>query len=810
MGTQMQGRDGATGGRTLALLMCSTAWLAIHPVGPAQAQQRQAVPVAASAGRATVMFDVPAGPVGVALTRWAETARLRLLASTEMLRGLRTAGVSGAHPPEQALRQLLAGTGLSYRFTNASTVAISRPGAAATGAAGEGAIALDTIDVQGAGGGDGTIGYVATRTNAVTKTNTPLIETPQSISVVSRQELEDRNVQTLTEAVNYTPGVRTGSAGFDSRFDSFTIRGFDVTYNGIYRDGLRQPAANMAIYKEEPYGIQEAVVLRGPSSSLFGSGSPGGLVNLISKRPTSQPLREVELQVGNWDRYQGSFDFSGPVDQDGHFLYRLTGLVRDSKNWTLGGRDDRVNLAPSFTWRNDQTSLTVLAEYQSSKTPAAFPYYATTNGARSPAYSSDPAFNAMDQTQFRIGYLFEHRFDEVLTFRQNFRYAHVDADVKYVGISAIDTGTMTASRYTGRVRDVVDGITIDNQVQANFVTGAAQHSLLVGVDYMRSQLNDRMGFGAAPDLDLNTLNYGAQPISAPALTSAMTQNQSQVGLYAQDQVKWGRWVLTVGGRQDWVETATRDITGNTSDAKSDHAFTGRAGLTYVFDSGFAPYVSYSTSFVPNLGRNLSTNVAFSPTTGSQAEIGIKYQPAGFNGFVTAALFELTQNGGLVTEGGIQVQRGTIRARGLELQGVASLGNGISVNASYTHLDLVTVKGSPDTVGKAPSGIPGDSFSLWANYAVPPGDAWSGFSIGAGLRYTGFTYGNDQNTFRSDAVALVDAAIRYNFGAVDKRLSGLTLKINAQNLFDRDFTTCQAGYCYMGARRTVVASLNYRW
>ncbi|MBN8940519.1 MAG: TonB-dependent siderophore receptor [Rhizobiales bacterium] len=806
----MQSRFCAKSGRTAAILLGSAAWLAIHPAPPAHAQQRP--PATPAASRAAVMFNVPAGPVGVALTQWAEAARLRLLAPTEALRGLRSAGVSGAHTPEQALRQLLAGTGLIYRFTNASTVAISRPGAAIGAGAAEGAIALDTIDVQGAGASGGTIGYVATRTNAVTKTNTPLLETPQSISVVSRQELEDRNVQTLSQAVRYTPGVATDISGFDSRFDAFTIRGFDVTYNGIYRDGLRQPAANMAIYKEEPYGIQEAVVLRGPSSSLFGSGSPGGLVNLISKRPTSQPLREVELQVGNWDRYQGSFDFSGPVDQDGHFLYRLTGVVRESKNWTLGGRDDRVNLAPSFTWRNDQTSLTVLTEYQSSRTPAAFPFYSVTNGVRSPVYSSDPAFNAMDQIQFRIGYLFEHKFDEVLTFRQNFRYAHIDADVKYVGISAIDTSTMTASRYTGRVRDVVDGITVDNQVQANFASGPVQHTLLVGVDYMRSTLRDRMGFGSAPALDLVTLNYGAQAISPPALTSAMTQNQSQVGLYAQDQLKWGGWILTVGGRQDWVETSTRDITGNTSDAKSDHAFTGRAGLTYVFDSGFAPYVSYSTSFVPNLGSTAG-GVAFNPTTGSQAEIGIKYQPPGFNGFVTAALFELTQNGGLVTDPANalrQVQRGTIRARGLELQAVTSLGNGISINASYTHLNLVTVKGTDSTIGKMPSGIPGDSVSLWANYAVPPGDAWSGFSIGAGLRYTGFTYGDDQNTFRSDAVALVDAAIRYNFGAVDKRLSGLTLKINAQNLFDRNYTTCQVGYCYMGARRTVIASLNYRW
>lgn len=787
-----------------ALALGAATWLALQAPGIGTATAQPAP---------QIVFQVPAGPVGPALTRWAEAAGLRLIAPSEALRGLSSRGVAGRHTPEQALRQIISGTGLTYRFTSPTTVAISRPGAAATGAAAEGAIALDTIDVQGAASGEATVGYVASRTNAAAKVNTPLIETPQSISVVSRQELEDRNVQTLSQAINYTPGVRTEVSGFDSRFDSFTVRGFDLTYNGIYRDGLRQPAANMAIYKEEPYGLQDIFVVRGPSSSLFGSGSPGGLVNLISKRPTSQPLREIELQVGTWDRYQGNFDIGGPADPDGRFLYRLTGVVRSSGNWIPGGRDDRVNLAPSFTFKpNDQTTLTVLGEYQSSATPAAFPYYASTNGERSPVYASDPAFNRMDQTQFRIGYLLEHRFNDTFTFRQNFRYARVDADVKYVSISAIDTATQTASRSTGRVRDVLDAVTVDNQLQANVSTGPVQHTLLAGVDYMQSWLGSRMGFGSAPDLNLVTLNYGTQPIAPPALTSSTTQSLRQIGLYAQDQLKWGRWVLTLGGRQDWVETNSRDRVAGTGETTSTGAFTGRAGLTYVFDSGIAPYISYSTSFVPNLGRS-QAGTPFNPTTGTQAEIGIKYQPAGFNGFFTAALFELTQNGGLVADPAnptFQVQRGSIRARGLELQAVANLSNGLSFTASYTHLSLITIKGTPDTVGRAPSGIPGDSAALWVNYAVPQGDAWSGLSLGAGVRYTGFSYGNDQNTFGAPGVALFDAAIRYNFGTVDKRLSGLTLKINAQNLFDRHYTTCQAGYCYMGPRRTIVASLNYRW
>ncbi|BBC02810.1 MULTISPECIES: TonB-dependent receptor plug domain-containing protein [Bradyrhizobium] len=308
---------------------------------------------------------------------------------------------------------------------------------------------------QGAGGAIGTTtGYVATASTAGTKTSTALIETPQSLSVVTQKELRDRNVQTLKDAVSYTPGVTTTAFGYDPRFDSFYIRGFDATYTGIYRDGLRQGGGNFAIPKIEPYGLDSVSILRGPASGLYGLGSPGGIVDVTTKRPPLTAFGEVQLQGGTYDRYQGSFDVGGPVPGSDQLYYRLTGLLRDAKTWYPGNDDDRAYIAPALTWRPDaDTSFTILSEYQKSRTAASIGDFRTPDGQLTNIYSNDPAFSAMDQKQYRIGYAFEHNVDDVWTVRQNFRFYQVDVDAKYTQIDSIDGSTNLASRSAWRILD---------------------------------------------------------------------------------------------------------------------------------------------------------------------------------------------------------------------------------------------------------------------------------------------------------------------------------------------------------------------
>lgn len=651
--------------------------------------------------------------------------------------------------------------------------------------------------------------YVAETSTASTKTSTPLIETPQSISVVTRKQLSDRAVQSLTEAVGYEPGVRIDAAGFDPRFDSISLRGFDVTYNGVYLDGLRLVGAGLGVFKTEPYGLDSITVVRGPSSALYGLGSPGGLIDLSSKLPTSQPFHEVQTLFGDRSRYQGNFDLSGPLDSTGQFLYRLTGVVRDADVFVPGGKDDRVYIAPAFTWKPDQsTSFTVLAGYQKSKTPGSMFTYSSSTGTTTDIYTGSPSYNSLDQEQGRVGYIFEHAFDNAVTVRQKFRYTDLDSTTRYVGFLGAPVNDVV-SRYTGYVHDLLKSAVVDNQVEAKVATGPVQHTVLMGSDYTWSKFNDMQGFGGGvSDLNLAAPVYGLESIPDPAISASIEQRQTQLGVYIQDQAKLDHWILTLSGRSDWVRTTGEDLIAVSRQVQSDQAYSGRAGLSYVFESGVAPYVAYSTSFFPNLGVD-PNGVFFKPTTGRQTEIGVKYQLPGTRSFITAAVFDLTQDGGLVTTGtGVTVQRGEIESRGFELQGLASLGGGFDITSSYTYLDMVTKQAADSaTIGKFPSGNPPHTVTLWANYAIPQA---AGLSVGGGVRYMSWSYGDDANTFKNSAVTLIDAALKYDLGQAAKELKGMQFQVNAKNLFNLHYTTCQVGYCYRGAPLTVIATLGYRW
>lgn len=808
IGTRHLRRHDFGGPARSALVLGLLAAASAAAPAPARAQGSSA------SASARIAFDIPAQGLGSAVIAFAQKAGVRVFFDTAKFGGRRSSAVSGTYTAPEALEALLRGTGLTYRFTGASRVSIVDPSASGSAGGGEpGDIQLDTVDVVGADGG--TVGYVATRSTAGTKTDTPLIETPQSVSVVTRQELDDRNVQTLTEAVNYTPGVRTGQSGFDPRYDVFTIRGFDTTYNGIYRDGLRLPGSNMSVFKVEPYGVESVTVLRGPSSALYGLGSPGGVVDITSKRPTEKAFGEIEVQGGNYDWLQGQFDIGGPLDKEGQVLYRLTGLMRDagSPNTLGGGVNDMNFIAPALTFKpNDQTKITILGEYQKSETPASLPFYAW-DGTGSESFSRSPGdYNSQRQDQYRIGYLAEHQFNDIFTVRQNLRYGNANTSVRYTGVSSVDPATNIASRYTGYVHDQLDSFVVDTQVQADFATGPVAHKLLVGLDYSYLLLDGGIGFGTAADYDLTWGVPLGVTVDPPINSSRYRQRQSQVGLYVQEQARIDRVIVTLTGRQDWLDVKDDDLLNSTTQNIDNSEFSGRVGLTYLFDNGIAPYVSYSTSFAPNLGVDINGN-PFAPTTSKQIEGGVKYVPPGFDGYFTASVFQITQENGLVTDETnplYQVQTGKVRARGFELEAVANLGAGLKVRGAYTYLDLTNVAGDPTTLGLTPSGQPENSFAVWADYQFQPGTVLAGLGVGAGVRYTGATWGDALNTFENDAYTLVDAKLSYDFQYLDPRMKGLSLQVNAQNLLDEEYITCDAGYCYLGAPRTVIAGLKYRW
>lgn len=684
-------------------------------------------------------------------------------------------------------------------------------------------IVLDTVTLEGSGsgrdaglgvgGGVETEGYVAKGARVGTKTDTDLRKVPQAVAVVSREELEDRKVQTLVEAARYTSGVRAGTFGFDPAFDTLFIRGFNVADTGYYRDGLRSLGGTFSVFRHEPNGLDGISILKGPSSVLYGSGAPGGLVDVVSKRPTEAPFREVEAQVGTRSRYHVAFDASGPLGEGENVLYRLTGLERSADTQYIAARDDRTFIAPALTFRSEDrnTHLTVLGEYSDLKSGGSRGYL-TLNNRVTDIEQGDPRFRDLGQEQGRIGYEFEHRFNDNLAVRQNLRYQSIDTDMKFVSVFGLNPGGLTASRGAGQILDEADGIAVDNQVEGKFETGDIAHTVLGGLDYTYLDSRYRYGSSAAPDLDLVSLNYGQQEIFGPsshALSDTDT-HQQQTGLYLQDQIEYQRFVLTLGGRYDWLDTDSLDnVTPASSVRSEDSKFSGRVGLSYLLENGLTPYANYATSFAPTSGLSAS-GAPFGPTEGEQVEIGLKYAPEGLGLSVDAALFHIEQSNLLTvdpTNINFRVQRGEVLSQGFELQANAGLTDGLSLVAAYTYLDLTFAAGENE--GRRVPGIPRHQVSLWGHYDVLSGPV-EGIGLGLGARFLGSSYADDLNTQENDSRVLIDAALSYDFGATHPELEGISAQINAQNVFDKRDETCTTGYCYREEGRNVIGSLRYRF
>lgn len=255
-------------------------------------------------------------------------------------------------------------------------------------------------------------GYQAARSTTATKTDTPLLETPQAVTIVTRERIEDQGAQNLQDALNYAAGVRSDAYGLDSRSDNVRVRG---AYPDEYRDGLRRMVGYYTSNtRTEPYTLERIEVLRGPSAMLYGQGSTAGIINMVSKRPLVEPLREIGVQLGNYNRKQIQADLSGPLDAEGQWLYRLVALGRDSDTQVDYVDDDRKVVAPSLTWRpSAATSLTLQALWQddhSGSTSQFFPFKGVVlpnpNG-RIPTrrFVGDPDKDRYDSERKELGWL---------------------------------------------------------------------------------------------------------------------------------------------------------------------------------------------------------------------------------------------------------------------------------------------------------------------------------------------------------------------------------------------------------------------
>ncbi|MDE1174265.1 MAG: TonB-dependent siderophore receptor [Parvibaculaceae bacterium] len=684
-------------------------------------------------------------------------------------------------------------------------------------------IAPITVDAVSPSDNSQTGGYVATKARTGTKTDADLKEVPQSISVITEDQMQAQNAQSLNQALGYTAGVVPGTRGSAAtRYDLMTVRGLSTGSNNQYLDGLHLSGGVFAFPQMDMWALSRVEVMKGPSSVLYGQGSPAGIVNMVSKHPADTPFGVIETQTGNNHFYQGAFDIGGPVPgSDGTFLYRLTGLANRSDNQINLTENKRLMIAPAVTWRpTDTTSLTILSSYQHDPKNGSFGsipsigtvLYNPVGKISRNFYDGDPNYEKFDRTQAFAGYEFEHKFNDIFTFRQNARYQHTTTDYNSVYSVNLQADNITLNRLATFSDERVNGGVIDNQIEAKFATGPVEHTVLVGLDYIRTDSENQTGNGLAPTLNIfNPVYYQIIP---PVLTSVDTyQRQTQTGLYAQDQIRFDKWVLLAGLRQDWAYQATSNRISAAMSKQSDNKMTGRAGLVYLFDNGLSPYISYSTSFMPTTGVDYYGK-AYKPTTGKQIEGGVKYQPAGFNSFATLAVYDLKQQNVQTADPlhpFYSVQTGEIETRGVEIEAHMSLAEGFDLVGAYTHLDTETTRDNSGYAGNVPVGIPSNLASLWGDYTLQDGPA-EGLGAGLGVRYVGASYGNPENTFKSGSYTLLDAAIHYDLGVLSSSLEGIRASINASNLLDKDYVaSCYSNnWCWYGAGRTLTGTLSYRW
>ena len=630
-------------------------------------------------------FDIAAQPLGSALIRFSDATGIQLFFDASLTRGLQSPGVSGALAPSEALSRLLAGSGLTFRFTNATTITLERaPVPPAAGA--QSGIQMTPVQVFGAReSATGPVpGFVARQSATATKTDTPLLETPQAISVIGREQMINQNAQSVTDAIHYSPGVTANAGTIDTRFDSIRVRGFLAP---LYADGLILPSGTTQFGRPrpDPWGLERVEVLRGPSSALYGQIPPGGMINLVSLRPSDTPVHTVELQGTNFGQLQGAVDLGGKANEDGSLLYRLTALAHAGGTQIDNVDDNRVMIQPALTWKpGKDTTFTVLGQFQRDVNgvatqflPAQGSLWYNPNGMLpASAFLGDPNDNSFTRSQFWLGYQLEHRFNDAITVRQNLRYASVNTNLAAVIATSLQPNQAVVNRVAYSVPELAQNWTLDNQALFKFNTGPLRHNVLAGFDYVWSGGQTKQGIGAAPSLNMFQPVYWQQ-INQPTVTVSTGQKQNQYGAYLQDQIAFDRWRLTLSGRHDWVDTLTQNFVTYRNVSQAVSAFSGRAGLNYVFDFGLSPYASISSSFQPTIGVDFSGN-PLQPTRGTQYEIGIKYQPDNGNVSATAAAYKIIQQNALTADPahpGFNLQSGEVTVQGLEFDVTASLARG---------------------------------------------------------------------------------------------------------------------------------------
>ena len=660
-----------------------------------------------------------------------------------------------------------------------------------------------------------------------TKTNVPIVELARSVSIETLSDLKDKGAFNLSQTVTYMAGVAGETYGFATRGDAISSRGLSIPR---YRDSIQELFGSYNSTRAEVYTLEQVELLKGPASVLYGQGSPGGLVNYVSKTPGVNNVNELVLEYGSFNKKQVNVDVGSRLTEDEKWLGRVVGIYRDADTQVDYVNDDTRLLMPSVSYSpSDATRLTVIGLFQdtNSDTAAQFvPIEGTleplADGSYLPdqdVYAGEPGFNKYDTKSSQLTVLGEHAFNDTteLTFTALWRDGEADyhqawplftGTTRYINafLGAPVVGTETTVARTFYTADnTFKQQAVDIRLSKTFDTGAFEHVILAGVQYQDVETDNNFSYYtdggvSAGDfryvLDLaNPVYTGApdQAIFDALYTDGPLQTVKDVGLYLSDQIAYDNWRITLGVRHDSVDN------DNGSVSQDDSQTSYSAGVLYKFANGLSPYVSYAESFETVVGLDMLGN-QLEPETGRQYEAGIKYAFNAIPGFVTLAWYDI-EIANLPNPNALPVtasqQQGIATINGVELESRIVLGE-------FTAELNASVMDAQDPNGFELPGQPDSNASLWLTWEPSFGD---GLRMGAGLRYVG------QSVAENTAVRYATPDYTLADLMLEKPLSdNLIARLNVRNLTDKEYlTSCLTrGDCFPGVRRNINASLTYQF
>ncbi|MBD9355832.1 TonB-dependent siderophore receptor [Methylomonas albis] len=751
--------------KTTSLLLASTGLCAVMQLAVAEDK--------------SIRFDIPAQSAADALDALAAQSELQMLFDRNALQNSRTQAVSGLYTAREALQKLLVGSGLTFTFTAADAVAI-KPGDQQFNQADP--ATLPAVKVVGQPIYDAldpyNPDYVLPNATAGTKTDTPIMETPLNVQVISKQVLKDQQVINLGQALKNVSGVTTGSFAFGTGnpgtpSQQISLRGF--ASETIFRNGFRlQGVSGMGnsasgSFSREMANVESVEVLKGPAAILYGLVEPGGMVNVVTKQPLATPYYSLQQQFGSYDLYRTSIDATGPLSKDDTLLYRTNFSYENSGSFRDFVFNDSLFFAPTLRWNiSPRTQATLELEYQHKKFGTDVGFIPNVNGhpINIPRSRNYGEYSPGEQDTIFVGLNWSHQFNDDWSIKHRVAANLADSHIPQSTYPAFHFGkpdTVYRLNYFNQASNN-DTYSTNLDLTGHFDTVGLKHTLLIGGDYFRIDTQGSYATDLAwssfdlPNISAIDVNNPVHPGRNPPILDPTSyfkgvNKTDQYGLYIQDQIKLPFNVHVMGGiRYQYIHQTsfTQDYIGTTTQQNptTQDAVTPRVGILWQAQNWLSLYANYAESFGANTGKTWPNSGSIAPTSAEQYEGGIKTEFFDGRLRATLAYYDLTKtnvasNDPDITHlcGGVRcsIAVGAIRSRGPELDIQGEILPGWNMIATYANTQVNIVKTNSDnamffdtlSVGDRYWGVPRNTASFFSTYEFQE-DSLKGFKVGGGV------------------------------------------------------------------------------